>query len=43
MAYYYQGLVYEKQGDKAAAVQSYNAALAINPTLKQASDALKRL
>jgi tetratricopeptide (TPR) repeat protein len=42
-ANYFLGLVYEKEGKKADAKQSYQAALTLNPTLKDASDGLKRV
>jgi len=42
-ANYWLGAVYEKEGKKAEAKQSYEAALKLNPTLKDASEALKRL
>jgi tetratricopeptide (TPR) repeat protein len=42
-AHYYLGLVYEKQGKKAEAKQSFQAALKLNPTHKQAAEALKRV
>lgn len=37
------GAVYENQGKKAEARQCYQAALKLNPTLKQASEGLKRV
>jgi Tfp pilus assembly protein PilF len=37
------GAIYEKQGKKAEAKQAYEAALKLNPTMKQASEALKRV
>ena len=42
-AHYYLGAIYEKQGKKAEAKQSYQAALKLNPTHENASKALKRL
>jgi Tfp pilus assembly protein PilF len=42
-AHYSLGSVYEKQGKRAEAKQSYEAALKLNPGLKLASEALKRL
>jgi tetratricopeptide (TPR) repeat protein len=42
-AHYYLGLIYENEGKKAEARQSYQAALKLNPTLKRASEALKRV
>ena len=42
-AHYFLGAVYEKEGRKAAAKQSYEAALKLNPTMKDASEALKRV
>jgi tetratricopeptide (TPR) repeat protein len=37
------GAIYEKQGKKAEAKQAYEAALKLNPTLKQASEGLGRV
>ena len=42
-AHYFLGAVYEKEGKKAEAKQAYQAALRLNPTLKQASEALSRV
>jgi tetratricopeptide (TPR) repeat protein len=42
-AHYYLGLVYEKAGNKPEARQSFQAALKLNPTHKEASAALKRV
>ena len=42
-AHYHLGAVYEKQGRKDEARQCYRAALALNPSFKQATEALKRL
>jgi len=42
-AHYWLGAIYEKQGRKADAKQSYQTALKLNPSLKQASEALKRV
>jgi tetratricopeptide (TPR) repeat protein len=42
-AHYHLGAVYEKQGRKAEATQAYQAALKLNPSLKLASEALKRV
>lgn len=42
-ANYNLGAVYEAEGKKAEARQSYQAALKLNPTLKTASEALKRV
>lgn len=41
--HYWLGMIFEKQGKKAEARQSYQAALKLNPGLKQAEDALKRV
>jgi Tfp pilus assembly protein PilF len=41
--YYWLGMVNEKQGRKAEAKQNFEAALKLNPTLKQAGEALKRV
>jgi tetratricopeptide (TPR) repeat protein len=42
-AHYFLGAVYESEGKKAEARQSYQAALKLNPTQKRASEALKRV
>jgi tetratricopeptide (TPR) repeat protein len=42
-AHYYLGSIYESQGKKAEAKQSYQAALKLNPSLTKASDGLKRV
>lgn len=42
-AHYFLGSVYENQGKKAEAKRSYEAALKLNPSLKRASEALKRV
>jgi tetratricopeptide (TPR) repeat protein len=42
-AHYFLGAVYEDEGKKGEAKQSYEAALRLNPTLKDASEALKRV
>ena len=42
-AHFYLGGIYENQGKKPEAKQSYQAALKLNPNLKRASDALKRV
>ena len=42
-AHYWLGAIYEKAGRKAEAKQSYEAALKLNPTLKLALEAMKRL
>ncbi len=42
-AHYQLGSIYEKQGKKTEAKQNYEAALKLNPTLKLASEALKRV
>ena len=42
-AHYQLGGIYEKAGRKAEAVQAYQAALKLNPSLKTASEALKRV
>jgi len=42
-AHYYLGTIYEKQGKKQEAKQGYELALKLNPSLKQASEALKRV
>ena len=41
IAYYFLGVVYEKEGKKPEAKKSYEAALKLNPTQKQATEALK--
>lgn len=42
-AQYYLGVVYENEGKKSEAKQNYQAALKLNPTHKQAAEALKRV
>jgi tetratricopeptide (TPR) repeat protein len=42
-AHYFLGVICEKVGKKAEAKLSYQAALKLNPTMKEASEALKRL
>jgi tetratricopeptide (TPR) repeat protein len=42
-AHYWLGAVYEKQGRKAEAKRSYEAALKLDPGMKQAEEALKRV
>jgi TolA-binding protein len=42
-AHYWLGVIYEKQGRKPEAKQSYQTALKLNPGLKQAAEALKRV
>lgn len=42
-AHYRLGLIYEKAGRKAAAIQSFQQALRLDPSLKDASEALKRV
>ena len=42
-AHYYLGAIYEKEGKKPEAKQSYQAALKQNPSHKQASEALRRV
>ena len=42
-AHYFLGAIYEKQGKQPQAKQSYEAALRLNPSLKDASEALKRV
>lgn len=42
-AHFYLGGIYENQGKKPEARQSYQAALKLNPSMKRASDALKRV
>lgn len=42
-AHYVLGAIYEKEGKKAEAKQAYQTALKLNPTLKQASEALRRV
>lgn len=42
-AYYWLGMVYEKTGKTAAAKHSYQTALRLNPSLKLATEALKRV
>jgi tetratricopeptide (TPR) repeat protein/uncharacterized membrane protein len=42
-AHYYLGTLFEKQGRRAEAKRSYETALKLNPTLKQAAEALKRV
>ena len=37
------GLAYEKSGNKAKAVESYNRAMQVNPTSQGARDGLRRL
>jgi tetratricopeptide (TPR) repeat protein len=41
--HYWLGMIYEKQGRTGEAKQHYEAALKLNPALKQASEALKRV
>lgn len=41
--YYYQGRVFEIQGDYASAIDQYNEALALNPNFVQAQIALQRV
>ena len=41
--HYYLGMIYEKQGKKAEARQSYATALKLSPSSKQISEALKRV
>ena len=41
--WYYLGMIYEKQGKKAEARQSYAAALKMNPSSKTFSEAMKRV
>jgi len=41
--HYYLGMIYEKEGKKAEARQSYAAALKLNPRSKQISEAMKRV
>ena len=41
--YLHLGTIYEKTGREAEAKQSYQAALKLNPSLKQAAEALKRI
>jgi len=41
--WYYLGMIYEKQGKKAEAKQSYAAALKMNPSSKTFNEALKRV
>jgi tetratricopeptide (TPR) repeat protein len=43
VAHFYLGGIYENQGKKPEAKQSYQVALKLNPTLKRASEALKRV
>lgn len=43
IAYYFLGAVYEKEGKKAEAKKSYEAALKLNPTHKETTEALKRV
>jgi tetratricopeptide (TPR) repeat protein len=43
IAYYFLGVVYEKEGKKPEAKKSYEAALKLNPTHKETTEALKRL
>jgi tetratricopeptide (TPR) repeat protein len=43
ITHYYLGMVYEKQGKKAEAKQSYAAALKMNPGSKTYTEALKRV
>ena len=42
-AHYFLGAIYEREGKKAEAKLSYEAALKLNPTLKDAREALKRV
>jgi Flp pilus assembly protein TadD len=42
-AHHYLGAIYENEGRKAEAKQSYEAALKLNPSLKDALDGLKRV
>jgi Tfp pilus assembly protein PilF len=42
-AHTFLGAVYEKEGKKAEAKQAYEAALKLNPTLKQPAEGLKRV
>lgn len=42
-AHYFLGAIYENEGKKAEAKQSYQPTLKLNPSLKQASEALKRV
>lgn len=42
-AHYYLGAIYEKQGKRAEAKQGYQTALTLNPCLKEAAEALKRV
>jgi tetratricopeptide (TPR) repeat protein len=42
-AHYWLGAIYEKQGRKADAKRSYETALKLNPELKMAAEALKRV
>ncbi|MFN2633987.1 MAG: tetratricopeptide repeat protein [Thermoanaerobaculia bacterium] len=42
-AHYYLGTLYEKQGKKEEAKRGYQTALKMNPSLKQATEALKRV
>jgi len=42
-AHYFLGVIYENEGKKAEARQSYEAALKLNPSLKEASEGLKRV
>jgi tetratricopeptide (TPR) repeat protein len=42
-AHFYLGGIYENQGKKPEAKQSYQAALKLNPSMKRASEALRRV
>lgn len=42
-AHYWLGMIYEKQGRKAEAKQEYATAIKLNPSLKMAEDALKKI
>ncbi len=42
-AHYWLGTIYEKQGRKVDAKKSYETALKLNPSMKSASEALKRV
>lgn len=42
-AYFWLGGIYEKQGNKAAAKQNYQASLRLNPSAKDVAEALKRV
>lgn len=42
-AHYWLGMIFEKQGQKSAAMQSYDTSLKLNPTQKDVAEAKKRI